>query len=74
MKTFIRGTAASLYSCTLCLTYIDDFLFTGELIDKQIFSVVNLRQGHVKLPVQLQQKRVLDFSALTKHLPTFTFK
>ena len=56
MKTIIRGAAASLYSCTLCLTYIDDFLFTGELIDKQIFSVVNLRQGHMKLPVQLQQK------------------
>ena len=61
MKTFIRGTAASLYSCTLSLTYIDDFLFTGELIDKQIFSVVNLRQGHVKLPVQLKQKKSFGF-------------
>ena len=34
-------------------TYINDFLFTGKLIDKKILSIVDLCQRHMQLTIQL---------------------
>ena len=34
-------------------TYINDFLFTGKLIDKKILSIIDLCQRHVQLTIQL---------------------